>query len=159
MGIARDRNLNFLVAFLLFWGTIRDCMVSAGKDGRRGRCAFQGRRIGVHLGSLPTLNTWIRRIREKIFSRGSNGCEHSRNQPSDQACSLAGRRFEVQSDNLPTPNTWSKHRERRPFLEDPMAVSTQGTSRQIKQIFRGELFARWMFFIFLGESFDKRELC
>ena len=40
------------------------------------------------------------------------------------------------------------HRERRPFLEDPTAVSTQGTSRQIKQILGGELFARWIFLSF-----------
>ena len=99
MEIARDRNLNFLVAFLLFWGTIRDCMVSAGK----------------------VWATWHMCIPRKK-NRGPFG-KLTYPEHVDQA-----------------------HRERRPFLEDPTAVSTQGTSRQIKQIFRGELFARWMFF-------------
>ena len=77
------------MAFLLF------CYFSGGifcreKLERRGTCSLAGRRNGVHSGDLPTPNTWSKHRREKTFSLGSNGCEHPRNQLSDQAKFLGG---------------------------------------------------------------------
>ena len=96
-------------------------------------------------------------MREKTFSRGSNGCEHSRNQPSNQACSLARRRIGVHLENLPTPNTWSKHMREKTFSRGSNGCEHSRNQPSDQAKFLGGTFRALDVFHFLGERVSIQE--